>query len=99
MPSRSIAQEFFGSSPGALTRSHGSLDIKDHCNDCHFGESKELANDIIEKLRPDLYVVNEDGDKPEKRAFCEKRGIEYRVLKREPKTGLPRRASTSLRGF
>jgi len=24
----------------------------------------------IERLRPEIYVVNEDGDKPEKRAFC-----------------------------
>src|SRR5262245_12280089 len=39
------AQEFFGSSPGPLTASHGALDAKDHCNDCHIGESKELSND------------------------------------------------------
>jgi cytidyltransferase-like protein len=50
-------------------------------------------------IQPDIYAVNEDGDKPEKRRFCEERGIEYRVLKRLPKPGLPRRASTDLRGF
>jgi hypothetical protein len=43
--------------------------------------------------------VNEDGDKPEKRAFCRERGIEYRVLRREPKQGLPARQSTILRGY
>lgn len=51
------------------------------------------------KIKPDIYAVNEDGDKPEKLAFCQKHGIEYRVLKRLPKAGLPRRQSTDLRGF
>jgi cytidyltransferase-like protein len=53
----------------------------------------------IELLKPDFYVVNEDGDRPEKREFCAGRGIEYVVLKRTPKEGLPRRDSTTLRGF
>jgi len=57
------------------------------------------AEPDIEKLRPDIYAVNQDGDKPEKRAFCQRKGIDYVVLKREPKIGLPRRASTALRGF
>jgi hypothetical protein len=43
--------------------------------------------------------VNEDGDKPEKRDYCREHGIEYVVLKRLPKEGLPRRESTKLRGF
>lgn len=53
----------------------------------------------IDRLRPDLYVVNEDGDKPEKREFCAAHGLEYVVLKRAPREGLPRRESTLLRGF
>ena len=53
----------------------------------------------IERLRPETFVVNEDGDRPEKRRFCEERGIRYVVLKRLPKEGLPNRASTELRGF
>ena len=53
----------------------------------------------IDRIGPSIYAVNEDGDKPEKRAFCEKHGLEYVVLKRAPKEGLPRRTSTSLRGF
>jgi cytidyltransferase-like protein len=53
----------------------------------------------FERLGPDMYAVNEDGDVPEKRKFCEEKGIEYRVLRRLPKPGLPRRASTTLRGF
>jgi len=57
------------------------------------------AEPEIERLRPDFYVVNEDGDRPEKRRFCESRGLRYVVLQREPKPGLPRRQSTDLRGF
>jgi cytidyltransferase-like protein len=53
----------------------------------------------IEKIRPNFYVVNEDGDQPEKREFCQEHGLEYVVLKRVPKEGLPARQSTTLRGF
>jgi cytidyltransferase-like protein len=53
----------------------------------------------IERIKPDIYAVNEDGDKPEKRQFCAEHGLEYVVLKRTPKEGLTRRESTSLRGF
>ncbi len=53
----------------------------------------------IEQLKPDIYVVNQDGDKPEKREFCRARSIEYVVLQRAPRDGLPRRESTDLRGF
>jgi cytidyltransferase-like protein len=57
------------------------------------------AGPEISVLEPHLYVVNEDGDRPEKRDFCRQKGIDYLVLKRRPKPGLPRRDSTSLRGF
>jgi hypothetical protein len=50
-------------------------------------------------VAPRWYIVNKDGDKPEKRRYCEERGIEYVVLKRIPREGLPRRTSTDLRGF
>lgn len=53
----------------------------------------------IERIRPDIYAVNQDGDKPEKRQFCAEHGLEYVVLERAPKKGLPRRESTVLRGF
>ena len=56
------------------------------------------AEPEVAVIRPDIYAVNEDGDVPEKRAFCEQRGIEYVVLKRTPKEGLPTRQSTNLRG-
>ena len=53
----------------------------------------------IERIQPDIYAVNEDGDRPEKRDFCAEHGIQYLVLKRTPKEGLTRRSSTHLRGF
>jgi cytidyltransferase-like protein len=57
------------------------------------------AEPEIMQIKPDIYAVNEDGDRPEKKQYCESHGIEYRVLKRIPKDGLPRRVSTDLRGF
>jgi cytidyltransferase-like protein len=57
------------------------------------------ADPEIRRLKPDIYIVNEDGDKGGKREYCEKRGIEYVVLKRAPAPGLPKRTSTDLRGF
>jgi cytidyltransferase-like protein len=57
------------------------------------------AEPEIRRIRPDVYAVNEDGDKGEKEKYCREHGIEYLVLKRLPKEGLPRRQSTALRGF
>jgi len=57
------------------------------------------ADPEIRKLKPDIYAVNEEGDRGGKREYCQKLGIEYLVLKREPAPGLPERSSTVLRGF
>jgi cytidyltransferase-like protein len=57
------------------------------------------AQPQIEQIKPHIYAVNEDGDRPEKREYCAAHGIEYRVLKRLPRAGLPKRQSTDLRGF
>lgn len=57
------------------------------------------ADPEIKKLQPDIYAVNEDGDKGGKREYCQKLGIEYLVLKRTPAPGLQKRSSTDLRGF
>ena len=58
----------------------------------------------VDALKPDILVVNADGDKKEKRQFCKERGIEYVVLERvphyDPSTGsgpLPARSSTDLK--
>jgi cytidyltransferase-like protein len=57
------------------------------------------ADPEIRRLQPDIYVVNEDGDKGGKREYCQKLGIHYLVLQRTPAPGLPKRSSTDLRGF
>lgn len=57
------------------------------------------AEPEINRLKPDYYVVNEDGDKGGKREYCLARGIEYVVLNRLPAPGLQARRSTDLRGF
>jgi cytidyltransferase-like protein len=57
------------------------------------------AEPEINLLKPDIYAVNEDGNKPEKREFCEEHDLQYLILKRMPKEGLPTRTSTDLRGF
>ena len=57
------------------------------------------AEPEIDLLQPTSYVVNEDGDKPEKREFCDAHGLQYVVLERIPHEGLPARSSTDLRGF
>ncbi|RMG77287.1 MAG: cytidyltransferase, partial [Bacteroidetes bacterium] len=51
----------------------------------------------LEEIQPDLLVVNEDGDRPEKARLCRQKNIEYRVLKRRPHPGLPARSTTELR--
>ncbi|MBI3748999.1 MAG: adenylyltransferase/cytidyltransferase family protein [Chloroflexi bacterium] len=57
------------------------------------------AEPEIARIQPHVYVVNEDGDQPDKRAFCRAHGLDYVVLRRRPHRGLPRRTSTALRGF
>ncbi len=51
----------------------------------------------LDIVRPDCLVVNEDGDREDKRELCRKRGMEYIVLKREPREGLAARSSTDLK--
>ena len=63
------------------------------------GEGWLDADPQIRLLKPQIYAVNEDGDRGGKREYCAKMGIEYLVLKRIPATGLSARSSTKLRGF
>ena len=53
--------------------------------------------DDIKSLKPDVFIVNEDGHTPEKQQICKDLGIEYKVLKRAPYANLPVRSSTALR--
>jgi len=51
----------------------------------------------LRALKPDFFIVNEDGNMPEKRELCEELGIQYLVLHREPHPGLAPRSTTTLR--
>lgn len=53
--------------------------------------------DTVDMVKPDVFVVNEDGGSDTKRQFCEERGIEYVVLQRVPDAGLEARSTTSIR--
>lgn len=53
--------------------------------------------EILDKVKPDIFVVNSDGGSDLKKKLCEERGIEYIVLSREPDAGLEARSTTSLR--
>ncbi len=56
--------------------------------------------DFVEELRdikPDVFVVNEDGAHEDKASLCREMGIEYLVLRRLPHGGLPARSTTALR--
>lgn len=48
-------------------------------------------------IRPDYFVVNHDGGSDEKRRLCEKYGVEYVELPRDPAPGLPARSSTAVK--
>ena len=52
----------------------------------------------LRQMQPDYFVVNFDGDTPEKRQLCLELGIEYVVLERKPYAGLAGRSTTALRG-
>lgn len=49
------------------------------------------------EIKPDFFVVNEDGGSEEKKALCEKYGVKYVELPRIPKPGLPARSSTAIK--
>jgi cytidyltransferase-like protein len=49
----------------------------------------------MKRIRPDIFVVNEDGHTPGKKQLCERLGVEYIVLKRIPEEGLPVRSSSA----
>ena len=56
----------------------------------------DFENELIE-LKPDYFVVNEDGYSPTKKELCDSLGIELKVLERIPDAGLPARSTTSMR--
>lgn len=51
----------------------------------------------LREMRPDIFVVNSDGNMPEKQDLCQELGIQYVVLERTPHAGLEARSTTDLR--
>jgi glycerol-3-phosphate cytidylyltransferase-like family protein len=51
----------------------------------------------LQEIKPDYFVVNEDGSTPEKKKLCHDLGIEYVVLARKPHARLTPRSTTALR--
>ena len=56
----------------------------------------DFIEEFIE-LKPDVFLVNEDGNLPDKRHLCQRYNVEYKVLTRNPHEGLVARSSTELR--
>jgi cytidyltransferase-like protein len=56
----------------------------------------DFEKELIE-IKPDIFVVNEDGNTPDKHALCQRLGIEYKILQREPHEGLLARSTTAYR--
>jgi cytidyltransferase-like protein len=70
-----------------------------HVHECRVNRGWGIM-DFLEELdiiRPDVFVVNEDGHTVEKQELCNRLGIDYRVLRRVPHAGLPARSTTVLR--
>ena len=51
----------------------------------------------LKTIKPDIFVVNEDGNTPTKEALAGKLGIKYVVLRRTPHARMPVRSTTALR--
>jgi cytidyltransferase-like protein len=51
----------------------------------------------LRAMKPDLFVVNVDGNTPQKEALVKSLGIDYLVLERQPHGDLPPRSTTALR--
>ncbi len=51
----------------------------------------------LDRVSPDYFLVNEEGNTPAKLQLCRRLGIQYVVLQRTPRTNLPARSTTSLR--
>ncbi len=55
--------------------------------------------DDLRRIKPDSFIVNEDGNIPAKAQLCAELGIEYVVLKRFPHDGLAPRSSAELKAI
>ena len=56
-------------------------------------------SDEMKVLKPDIFIVNEDGHTPAKENLCKELGVKYKILKRIPYANLPARTTTDLRSI
>lgn len=70
-----------------------------HVTDAYINPGSGMLDFIetLDKVQPDIFVVNSDGGSQIKRDLCRDRGIEYIELERVPEAGLEARSTTSLR--
>jgi len=70
-----------------------------HVKACHINTGSGILDFLaeIKRVAPDIFIVNEDGNMPDKAELCRKLGIRYVVLKRLPPVNMPARSTTSLR--
>ena len=75
------------------------LEAVKYVHECRIGQGEgimDFEQDFLE-IKPDIFVVNEDGDSFRKKDLCKTHYTEYKVLKRIPEKDLPARSTTALR--
>ena len=75
------------------------LEALRHVKSCRVNRGSGIMDFLAEldRVAPDIFIVNEDGNTPAKAELCRQRDIQYLVLKRLPSANLPVRSTTSLR--
>jgi cytidyltransferase-like protein len=75
------------------------LEALRHVKSCQINSGSGILDFLaeLERVAPDILIVNEDGNTPAKAELCRQRGIQYIVLQRAPHANLPARSTTSLR--
>jgi cytidyltransferase-like protein len=70
-----------------------------HVKECLISRGSGILDFVeeLKRVKPDIFIVNEDGNTPAKAGLCERLGIQYVVLERDPHKNLPARSTTSLR--
>jgi cytidyltransferase-like protein len=75
------------------------LEALRHVKACFINQGSGIMDFLeeLDRVSPDYFVVNEEGNTPAKLQLCQRLGIQYVVLKRRPQARLPARSTTSLR--
>ncbi len=67
-----------------------------YVEDAFLGSGKGLLDfePEMKMLKPDIFIVNQDGHSADKEELCKREGVEYIILDRIPEPGLPARSSS-----